>query len=159
LPPQLRDLFERQDEVGREFRKNIRGYNQLFAFTSLKATLDKPLANLGNGVYTFRVHGQAYHQIGDLLPRNGGDTPKFLQLYVYDTENEEANRHATASYCQRDTIKLIMDILHSINPYVSTLKTISELPNIGECRLTFKADTGLDQRVYNTPSASEVAMI
>jgi hypothetical protein len=52
-----------------------------------------------------------------------------------------------------------MEILHSINPYVATLRSVSQLPNIRDCKLVFKSDTDLDQRVYNTPTASQVAMI
>nr|GEW70121.1 DNA helicase [Tanacetum cinerariifolium] len=36
-------------------------------------------------------HGEVYHWIGSLCP-NEGDPPRFLQLYIYDTENEVSNR-------------------------------------------------------------------
>jgi len=51
---------------------------------------------LGRGPPCFRIHGQNYHQIGSLLPLLG-KSPKFLQLYVYDTENEISNQMQTMS--------------------------------------------------------------
>lgn len=47
--------------------------------------------NQKRGPRTFRLCGQNYHQIGSLLPPEGS-TPKFAQLYIYDTENEVTNR-------------------------------------------------------------------
>ena len=43
--------------------------------------------NQTKGPRTFRLSGQNYHKIGSLLPTKGS-TPKFAQLYIYDTENE-----------------------------------------------------------------------
>ncbi|XP_074297194.1 uncharacterized protein LOC141627892 [Silene latifolia] len=47
--------------------------------------------NQGRGPYTFRMGGQNIHRIGSLLPSTGA-TPKFCQLYIYDTEEEVENR-------------------------------------------------------------------
>ncbi|KAL3618781.1 hypothetical protein CASFOL_037443 [Castilleja foliolosa] len=47
--------------------------------------------NKGSGPRIFRLHGQNYHLIGSLLPEDG-TTPKFAQMYIYDTENEVLNR-------------------------------------------------------------------
>ncbi|KAH0709621.1 hypothetical protein KY284_011048 [Solanum tuberosum] len=47
--------------------------------------------NQTKGPRNFRLSGQNYHKIGSLLP-NEGSTPKFAQLYIYDTENEVTNR-------------------------------------------------------------------
>ncbi|CAG8812814.1 23326_t:CDS:2, partial [Cetraspora pellucida] len=43
-----------------------------------------------DGVYTFRAQGGIYYLIGSLLPIDG--ILKFLQLYIYNTEFETANR-------------------------------------------------------------------
>ena len=43
------------------------------------------------GPYVFKVSGQIYHSIGKLCP-NERTRPRFLQLYIYDTENEVRNR-------------------------------------------------------------------
>lgn len=58
LPQELRALFYNAD-----FQKNIRAYNQAFAFTSMGAKIDEELAQTA-GVYSFRIHGQVSHRIG-----------------------------------------------------------------------------------------------
>ncbi|GKA12928.1 hypothetical protein Tco_0692474 [Tanacetum coccineum] len=47
--------------------------------------------NRGRGLYVFKVSGQIYHWIGSMCPPMGA-TPKLLQSYIYDTDNEVANR-------------------------------------------------------------------
>ena len=39
------------------------------------------------GPYCFRISGQVYHLISQLLPANG-DAPNFLQIYLYDAADE-----------------------------------------------------------------------
>ncbi|CAG8636276.1 4043_t:CDS:2, partial [Racocetra fulgida] len=46
----LEDLFRRLDDVGNEFRCNIRAYNNIFAFTSMGVRIDKNLANANHGL-------------------------------------------------------------------------------------------------------------
>ncbi|XP_074373506.1 uncharacterized protein LOC141713835 [Apium graveolens] len=75
------------------FLKNIRTYNSLFQFTSLGGKIDRKINN-GGGPYCFKLNGQNYHLIGSLKPKEG-QSPKFAQLYVYDTDNEIQNRMDT----------------------------------------------------------------
>jgi hypothetical protein len=49
--------------------------------------------NDGNGPPVFVMNGENYHHIGSLLPMPG-ESPKFAQLYIYDTDNEISNRMA-----------------------------------------------------------------
>ena len=69
---------------------NVRAYNQMFAMTSFGATVDNSI-NTGRGPYVFRVSGQIYHRIGGFCLL-GNDAPRFLQMYVYDTEHEIQHR-------------------------------------------------------------------
>jgi len=62
----------------------------MFGFTSIGGKIDS-LMNNGCGPPQFILNGENYHKIGSLLPKNGS-TPKFAQLYIYDTKNETANR-------------------------------------------------------------------
>jgi len=62
----------------------------MFSFTSMGGKFDASV-NQTKGPRNFRLSGQNYHKIGSLLP-NEGSTPKFAQLYIYDTENEVTNR-------------------------------------------------------------------
>ncbi|GJY72844.1 DNA helicase [Tanacetum coccineum] len=83
-PEYIKQLFQ-----NKHFMENIRAYNQMFAMTSFGAKIDESI-NAGKGPYVFKVSGQVYHWIGSLCPIVG-ETTKFLQLYIYDSENEVAN--------------------------------------------------------------------
>lgn len=78
------------DAQSKRFLRQIRSYNSLFAFTSLGADVEKSINN-GTAPYVFKINGVVHHRIGSLLPQCGAK-PKFAQLYIYDTENETANR-------------------------------------------------------------------
>ncbi|XP_056846795.1 uncharacterized protein LOC130497734 [Raphanus sativus] len=73
-----------------KFRPHIRVANSLLAFTSMGAHIDHSVTGTP-GPFTFRVHGQITHRIGSMLPEDGND-PQYLQLYIFDTENEIENR-------------------------------------------------------------------
>ena len=88
-PAYLLSLYN--DEVkGRDFKRSIRLYNAMFAFTSAGGNVDHSI-NKGRGPYVYRLNGQNHHVFGSLIP-DDGDTPKFCQLYIYDTNNEVNNR-------------------------------------------------------------------
>nr|GEU62523.1 helitron helicase-like domain-containing protein [Tanacetum cinerariifolium] len=55
-----------------------------------KAKVDESI-NVGRGPYVFNVSGQIYHWIGSLCPPIG-ERPRFLQLYIYDTDNKVQNK-------------------------------------------------------------------
>ena len=90
-PPQyLLDLYTSSNSNATSFHRNIRGYNNLLACTSFGANIGKEFQ--GQGISNFRINGQVYHSIGSLLPEDG-NSPMFAQLYIYDTEHENKNRH------------------------------------------------------------------
>ncbi|GJS51633.1 DNA helicase [Tanacetum coccineum] len=62
----------------------------MFSMTSLGAQVDNSINN-GRGLYVFKISGQLYQWIGSLCPAEG-EPPRFLQLYIYDTDNEVDNR-------------------------------------------------------------------
>ena len=81
------NLLTTNDPVLNEpYVNQIRSYNQVLAFTSLRTNIDNELANAQKGVYTFRIQGELYHQIGGLMPINDCQKPKFAQIYFYDTD-------------------------------------------------------------------------
>lgn len=71
------------------FKENICVYNSMFAMCSSGRKIDH-LINNGGAPYYFKVRGQNLHLIGSMLPENG-DSHKFCQLYIYDTDNEIEN--------------------------------------------------------------------
>jgi hypothetical protein len=91
-PPKLLQhlLFDNNSIDSKHYKKNTRVYNTMFAFTSQGMSLDNKFGG-GRVPPTIRLQGQACHRIGSMLPLPG-DAPKFVQLYIYDTENEVANR-------------------------------------------------------------------
>ena len=91
-PPQLLQnlLLDRHSKQAKNFHENLRMYNSMFAFTSPGMKFDKKV-NGGRGPPILRLQGQPCHRIGSMLPKDG-DAPKFAQLYIYDTDNEVANR-------------------------------------------------------------------
>lgn len=92
LPQAIIDLLINGDTRRKHFRENIRAYNSMFAFTSMGGKVDTSI-NKGRGHPVFRLLGQNYHGIGSLLPLDDS-RPKFQQLYIFDTVNENANRIA-----------------------------------------------------------------
>ena len=95
-PSTYAHLFTSGDSKSKHFMKNIRSYNSMFSFTSMGGKIDSSI-NRGNAPYIFRLSGQNYHSIGSLLPERGLK-PKFSQLYIYDTDNEIANRRTCFGY-------------------------------------------------------------
>ena len=64
----------------------------MFQFSSIGGKIDNTVNSM-RGPYVFKINGQNHHRIGSLLPTRG-ESLKFAQLYIYDTENECANRIA-----------------------------------------------------------------
>lgn len=91
-PPLLLDrlLSNNNDQECRNYQQNCRLYNMMFAFTSPGMKFDNRF-NTGRGPPNLRIHGQSCHRIGSMMPLNG-ETPKFAQLYIYDTDNEIHHR-------------------------------------------------------------------
>nr|GEV55880.1 DNA helicase [Tanacetum cinerariifolium] len=84
-PPFIQQLLRNA-----HFMENIRAYNHMFSMMSFGAKVDE-LVNLGMGPYVFNISGQIYHWIGSLCPEDD-DHPRFLQMYIYDTNNKVKNR-------------------------------------------------------------------
>lgn len=79
-----------QDSQSKHFKENTRAYNNMFSFTSIGGKVQSSINN-GSGPPQFILSGQNFHRIGSLIPEEGRD-PKFAQLYIYDTYNENHNR-------------------------------------------------------------------
>lgn len=116
-----------------QFRKNIRSYNNAFAFTSLGVRVDPITYSAGPPV--FKIQGQLHHKIGSLLPDNDGD-PAFLQVYVTDgTVNEQVERRMNgmnASSLLRPTVDAITRMLAACNPYAQQFRNAQQRINQGE---------------------------
>ncbi|XP_050890313.1 uncharacterized protein LOC127095705 [Lathyrus oleraceus] len=111
----------------------------------------------GRGIYTFRAQGAFYHNIGGFYP-NEGVRPRFLQLYIYDTDNELHNRMQENPQLHQNVVHKLQKMLHQFNPFVIRFKQLSILPNISECSLILK-ERPRNHHQYNLPTAEQVAAI
>ncbi|PWA48228.1 hypothetical protein CTI12_AA491210 [Artemisia annua] len=159
-PAYITQLF-----ADRHFMENIRAYNQMFAMTSFGATIDNSL-NMGRGPYVFRVSGQIYHWIGGFCLA-GDDIPRFLQLYIYDTEHEVRNRLSHFEIYERHALREpiiqgLIEFLDSNNALVKLFRTArdklreAEIPNfsirlfgvVGSNQYELPAGDGVGAIVY-----------
>ncbi|XP_028110293.1 uncharacterized protein LOC114308820 [Camellia sinensis] len=119
--------------------------------------VNENLATRTRGVYTFRAQGSIYHKIGNLLP-NSSDRPRYLQLYVYDTDHENKNRISENEELHLDLLDKIKSILNAQNPFVHTFLQLAQRPDIHECRLQIK-EQPCNRPQYNLPTAPEVVAV
>ncbi|KAG9442189.1 hypothetical protein H6P81_018043 [Aristolochia fimbriata] len=167
-PPQiLQDLYDgKLDRNTYKFKNQVRVYNSMFSFTSIGGKIDNTI-NDGNGPYTFKISGAYYHRIGSLLPHRG-QQPKFVQLYIYDTEHEIQNRmpafhgEEPNSGVDECLVQIIKDMLDSVNPYVQVFRSARDMINIyqnTELSIRILDSRQTVGRQYNAPTTSEVAAI
>uniref|UniRef100_A0A182N6N5 ATP-dependent DNA helicase n=1 Tax=Anopheles dirus TaxID=7168 RepID=A0A182N6N5_9DIPT len=167
-PVALQQLFQNT-----EFIRNIRAYNNAFAFTSMGASIrandrvrqDESVA-AHRGVYNYRIQGALCHRIGSLTPLPG-HTPQFAQLYFYDSSSEEqrdASIDARVEY-NRALNRAIVSTLHSIverhNPLAAIFHHAYERMN-PENNLQLRIHArmqNVDQRRYNRPTVDEIGGI
>ena len=160
-PPYLKYLLGKESgKLGINFRKNIRAYNSMFAFTSMGGRVDGSI-NHSKGPYVFRMCGQNYHRIGSLLPEIG-KRPQFAQLYRYDTENEINNRMncLLEGDIDPEIVQGLSVMFDEHNILVKTFRMArdryKEHPE-HEFRLRLLSNRTTDGRQYNLPTTSEVA--
>ncbi|KAK1434099.1 hypothetical protein QVD17_11017 [Tagetes erecta] len=158
-PPTIaKQLFAQKD-----FLDNIRPYNSMFAMTSFGAHIDDSI-NRGAGPYIFKVAGQICHWLGTLCPPPN-EKPRFLQLYMYDTENEIQNRlqifnGQTRSTLDDHIVNELIQILKSCNELVKLFCTARDLyykDNIQN--FTIHLYNSQYERTYNTPTSGCIGAI
>ncbi|KAI5407593.1 hypothetical protein KIW84_053737 [Lathyrus oleraceus] len=150
-------LSRRPQAEGKHFRQHIRSYNHVLSFTSIGVHVDENILASGRGIYTFRSQGAFYHNIGGFYP-NEGVRPRFLQLYICDTDNELHNRMQENPHLHQNIVHNLQKMLHQFNPFVIRFKQLSILPNISECSLILK-ERPSNHHQYNLPTVEQVATI
>ncbi|GAU51410.1 hypothetical protein TSUD_413210 [Trifolium subterraneum] len=163
-PPLIRSLFNGAHPKSSTFLSNIRSYNNMFSFTSLGGKID---SGSGHGPPHFTISGQNYHRIGSLIP-NSGQSPKFAQLYIYDTENEISNRlsHFSSLDSQNpiDSIlaKEILNVMDDHNRLVQSFRMVRDYIQSEQAvpvSLRLFRNRQHDPRTYNMPQIDEVAAL
>ncbi|XP_017250901.2 uncharacterized protein LOC108221541 [Daucus carota subsp. sativus] len=163
-PGYLRSLYE--DEVGgSDFQRSIRLYNAMFAFTSAGGNVDHSI-NRGRGPYIYRLNGQNHHVFGSLIP-DDGDTPKFCQLYIYDTANEVSNRLRWVKVSDEQPVDAeivdgLIQMLDETNELVKKFRTARdrwENKDICDLKVELKVCRAQNGRENHISASNEVAGI
>nr|XP_011470514.1 PREDICTED: uncharacterized protein LOC101290818 [Fragaria vesca subsp. vesca] len=140
------------------FRENIRAYNTMFAFTSIGANVD-PSVTDGLGPSVYKICGQVYHLMGSLIPPEG-ESPKFAQLYIYDTQNEVENRQRVVQGLNEFIVQGLITMFNETNELVRFYRTIRDKYDDRSLRslsLTILDNERAKERQYQAPASSEVA--
>ncbi|EGG08363.1 uncharacterized protein MELLADRAFT_61965 [Melampsora larici-populina 98AG31] len=170
LPEPLMKLFTGSDEIAKEFQKNIATYNNMVSFASLGANIDNSV-NGQKGTYCFRVNGQLSHNIPSLIPADGNEA-SFAQIFIAGDggEGELALRASKLDNpkfkkqkkIQKDTLRLLQDIINKENPYAVFLKGAADVINSDEtARVILKslAPGNREMKTYNKPRPEDVAAL
>ncbi|XP_073108512.1 uncharacterized protein [Elaeis guineensis] len=118
--------------------------------------------NDGNDPSVFKLSGQNYHMIGSLLP-TPESSPKFAQLYIYDTQNEVLNRMKTMSGSNSLHTEIITDLKEMLDNYNVLIKSFRMVKDkfqeedYTNVKLRLIEKMGSDEKRYNLPTTSEVA--
>ncbi|KAF7835606.1 ATP-dependent DNA helicase PIF1 [Senna tora] len=96
------------------------------------------------------------------------ETPRFSQLYIYDTDNEVVNRMRNASssasedQCDAPIVMQLSQMLDSINPLVKVFRSVKDHPSLSSrdsLRLKLIKKRTTNARIYNLPIADEIAAL
>jgi hypothetical protein len=161
-PSELMRLWTSSDDNAKHFRDHIKWFNSHFSFTSLYCSLDQDTTNLRkHPIYTFRAHGQMYHNIHGFGKQDEIDS-SHLELYFYDDDPTLEHHFRKCKMDQqqkdREVITMLVNILKG-NPYSKVLKTMGQLEDVDEYRISLNLDPQKDQRTYNLPVASKVTAV
>jgi hypothetical protein len=170
-PPRLFDLWASQDSRGREFRKNIRAYNNSFAFTSFGSSdEDKRINPSRGGIRAFTVHGTCFHRQGPLFERLG-EKPRFCQMFFHDPEYATDIRKERSPELNTEILRSLHDLLMEHNPHIQMYKTarerLQEALRAGNSpfrvlmtpQMRVVLQHGNDRNRENLPSSNEIAGI
>ncbi|RIA79508.1 hypothetical protein C1645_702146, partial [Glomus cerebriforme] len=74
----------------------------------------------------FQIHRQVYHRIGLLLPEDCC-SPIFAQLYIYDIEYKNRNRHNIMQDLNDNILRYLQNILDEYNPYIQSFCQVRDI--------------------------------
>ncbi|KAK4486652.1 hypothetical protein RD792_006710, partial [Penstemon davidsonii] len=86
--------------------------------------------------------------------------PWYFQLYFVDSEEEVESRMKILENASlsENTVKKLIKILE-VNPYARVFRQLRDYPSMDDVQVRIKKDVILDQRVYNSPTADQVAAV
>jgi PIF1-like helicase/Helitron helicase-like domain at N-terminus/Helicase len=137
----------------KQVKDNIRKYNQILAFTSIRSKIDTSVCGQ-KGVYTFRVCGQLHHCYGSLYPRDSGQA-KFLQIYLLD-QDSQTTRRLELMKINKTVLEQFEEKLRAYNPYVQLFQQVGLLGMDENFSVIIH---NLSGKTYNAPTVDEVGAI
>ena len=169
LPKPLNTLMTGQDSQSRSFRQEIRHWNSLFLFTSIRYNADDGTGVIGESFQLFQIHGAVYHHQGSLVPPGGQDA-LYSQIYLYDPAQAAQARSARAPELDMALIMSLTERLQNVSPFIQLYLTAKQRfaqlserePNLRiilNPQFILVVETGADMRRENLPTADEVSMI
>ena len=150
LPKSFVHLYANKD-----YARNSRAYNSMFAFTSIGAKVDKSVHDGFNQCY--RINGSFYHRMGSLQPGDG--CAKFAQIYLFDPDYQLSRRKSIFSNSNSKFIQQTTSLLMKSNPYVKIFDIARrdyQHINSHDYSIQFHH---LDDKIYNKPTIHEIAAI
>ncbi|GBN15291.1 hypothetical protein AVEN_169483-1 [Araneus ventricosus] len=153
----------------KNFHDNIRSYNSAVSFSSMGT---KVVDFSGGGPCVFKVHGQIRHRTSHIQSVNG-QAPQYVQLYAIDSTQATKIRvnHPANEQCNLRILDQIDRFFRQHNRLSDTYRMLREVESrviaesneAGEdvpvVNMVFRCDRHSDQRRYNAPTASEIAMV
>ncbi|KAG2197506.1 hypothetical protein INT47_007115 [Mucor saturninus] len=161
----MQKLLTGEHPSSTEFRKNIRMYNNAFAFTSFGADHeDEMFSGSNQGSFTFRIQGGTYHRSAPLTVGEGRK-PVFAQVYFSDP-NLRVQQHIDFNeVLDNQLLAQLNRMMEEISPYANLFENArqrclthaadnQEEPN--DLYVYVRGNPGLG-RQYDVPIADEVA--
>ena len=170
-PAVLKEMLTNKDNKYRDFKDEIRSYNNSLAMASLG--FDEMVRNPGWNP-TLKFRGKMYHSIGPLQPSDGRPR-SFAQMYIsdpsMDTQAEVDRRIQSVTVeraehkIDRATMLALQEMMHEHNPYVESFKALMDIPDdeVEDVEFVLKKDkqpVNEHKGRYNLPaSCNEIALI
>jgi hypothetical protein len=124
----LRELLIEQNSRERDFRQHIRSFNFAFTFTFVNYKANSRIANRLNSdreSVVFQIQKELYH-LQKSLQSFSNNTFAFAQLFFYDSNETTAKRNAHHSHLNRQLLRLLTNMLHDCNSFISLYKIANE---------------------------------
>ncbi|RPA99986.1 hypothetical protein L873DRAFT_1789214 [Choiromyces venosus 120613-1] len=169
LPEPLNSLMDGTTLQSKNFLKDVRRWNGLFAFTSISYNMDNRTTPQGGGLHLFQVHGAVYHLQGPLKAPTGRDAA-FSQIYLYDPLFAAQACTTRAEGLDTEIILALTQMFQECSPLIQMYKTAKERMEEAEERggefriilnpqMQLVIESGADRRRENLPTSDEVALI
>lgn len=166
---ELKGLFTGNNIKSKNFRENIRQYNNALSFASFGAKIDLPP---NYGPYSFKIHGITHHLISPLYSEKK-ENSSYGQLYILEfaKANEIRQLNGANTSLRDDVLFTLSTLIENVNPYVQAYKTMHSkvqeekilAQNENRPQLNFVMrfynEPTADQRRFNEPINSEVAAV